>query len=151
MIRIAIANHQRRLALDRPLIRRAIRTVLAGERFSSAKISLAIVDDPTIHELNRRYLDHDYPTDVLSFFIDFVENHRQGPHLEGEIVVSADTARAAAKQLGWKAHHELLLYIVHGMLHLVGYEDHKPRKAKEMRQKEHEVLAALGLPPPPDR
>lgn len=112
---------------------------------------MAVVDDATIHELNRRYLDHDYPTDVLSFFVDFVENHPVGEHIEGEIVVSADTARATAKQVGWKAHHELLLYIVHGMLHLVGYEDHNRRAAREMRQKEREVLAALGLPPPPQR
>ena len=146
MIRISIANQQRRLTLDRALIRRAIRRVLAAAGVAGATVSLAVVDDAAIHELNRRFLRHDSPTDVLSFVLD----DRNG-QLEGEIVVSADTARATAKRLKWKAHHELVLYIVHGMLHLVGYDDRSRKTAREMRRRECEVLAALGLPPPPDR
>jgi probable rRNA maturation factor len=146
VIRISIANQQRRLALDRALIRRSIRRVLADAGVIDATISLAVVDDPTIHVLNRRFLKHNEPTDVLSFVLD----DRNG-QLEGEIVVSADMARETAKRLKWKAHHELVLYIVHGMLHLVGCDDRSRKAAGVMRQRELEVLASLGLPPPPDR
>ena len=146
VIRIAVTNQQRRLALDRALIRRSIRRVLADAGVIDATISLAVVDDPTIHDLNQRFLKHNEPTDVLSFVLDDPSGQ-----LEGEIVVSADTARATAKRLKWKAHHELVLYIVHGMLHLVGYDDRSRKAAGVMRRRELEVLASLGLPPPPDR
>jgi probable rRNA maturation factor len=139
------------LRLDRPLIRRAIKCVLDRAEFGSATLNVYVVDDATIHELNRKHLAHDYPTDVLSFFVDYDEKHPDGEHIEGEIVVSADTARATAKRLKWKAHHELVLYIVHGMLHLVGYDDRSRKAAALLRRRERDVLAAIGLPPPPER
>ena len=92
---------------------------------------MAAVDDRTIHQLNRRYLDHDYPTDVLSFVLE------EGPGtVEGEIIVSGDTAAASAPGYGWPAQDELLLYVIHGMLHLVGYDDKSPADAARMRQAE---------------
>jgi probable rRNA maturation factor len=117
--------------------------VLQRSPFRTAIISLAIVDDPTIHELNRRYLRHDWPTDVLSFVL--VEQDR---HLEGEVIISADTAAAAAIKIGWPAAAEQLLYAVHGMLHLIGYRDKDPVEAERMRAAEAAVLHEFGLDPP---
>ena len=104
---------------------------MADSNFDSARLSLAVVDDPTIHELNRRHLNHDWPTDVLSFVLE----ERDG-HLEGEVILSADTAAAAATEVGWPAAAEQLLYVIHGMLHLVGYRDKTdPRHSKCVRPK----------------
>lgn len=141
MIQIDIANKQRLLKLDRRQLRAAARSVLTAHGVDSAEISIAIVDDPAIHELNCRWLQHDYPTDVISFVLE----ERPG-HLEGEIVASAETASQVASQLGAAPHDELVLYVVHGMLHLVGFDDQTPAAAQEMRDRECEIMNQLGLP-----
>ena len=122
--------------------------VVAGLRAMTAPaaISIAVVDDPTIHELNHKYLDHDWPTDVLSFVLQ--EDER---HLEGEIIISADTAEAAAAEFGWPAAAEQLLYVIHGTLHLVGYRDKTPSEIQAMRAAEAKYLRKFGLEPPQAR
>ena len=105
-------------------------------------MSIAVVDDARMHELNRRYLDHDYPTDVLSFVLAHVGNH-----LDGQIVVSFDYAAREAARYGWNADDELLLYVIHGSLHLVGYDDLNPEVKQEMRAAEQKYLAQFGLTP----
>jgi probable rRNA maturation factor len=126
--------------LDEDQARQAIAAILQDAGVRRGSISIAIVDDPQIHELNRRYLDHDYPTDVLSFVLE-----REGDLLEGEVVVSADTALRTAQRLNWPAEHELLLYVVHGTLHLAGYDDLDPASKVQMRQQERLVLARAGI------
>ena len=119
----------RQIAIPRAMAacKRAAEAVL-GRR----KVVVALVDDPTIAELHERYLDVPGPTDVLSF-----------PH--GEIVVSAETARREAEERGHRPIDELVLYVVHGALHLDGYDDKSPRARAEMRAVERRVLAGLGL------
>jgi probable rRNA maturation factor len=142
MIRIDIANQQSLLDLDRRRLRSAVKRVLTTEAVSQATISLAIVDDAAIRPLNARYLGHDYATDVLSFALD-----RSAESLEGEIIVSAETALRNAAQFGWQPADELLLYVIHGALHLVGYDDLAPELLSEMRQRERAHLAHFGLTP----
>jgi probable rRNA maturation factor len=142
---ISVANEQSRHAVDEQALVAAARNVLNDSRFDSANIGLAIVDDTTIHELNRRHLSHDWPTDVLSFVLD--ESHS---HLEGEVIISADTAAAAAADAGWAASAEQLLYVIHGMLHLVGYRDKSPEDRAQMRAAEAAHLRKLGLELPPE-
>src|SRR3954471_17469195 len=74
---ISLTNEQSRHAVDEQRLIEAARAVLQDSEFSSAAISLAVVDDETIHELNRRHLNHDYATDVLSFVLE-----DDGQHLE---------------------------------------------------------------------
>jgi probable rRNA maturation factor len=136
---VSIANEQATLTVDREKIRNAVQTVLSGERCKKAKISVAVVDDPTIHELNKRFLKHDYPTDVLTFPM---ENGAQG--LEGEIVVSSDTAVRQAAEYETSPEYELMLYIIHGVLHLLDYDDHNESFALQMRAREQEYLQAIG-------
>ncbi|HJT35218.1 MAG TPA: rRNA maturation RNase YbeY [Pirellulales bacterium] len=145
MHRIKIADQQQRLTFDRPRLRQAVKAVLQGEGISKAQICVAIVDDPQIHELNRRFLNHDEPTDVLSFALE----QRSG-YVEGEIVVSADTAASRAGEFNWPPEDELLLYVVHGTLHLAGYDDKTPELRGEMRRLERHYLGAFGLVPPYD-
>src|SRR3954470_14271396 len=140
---ISLTNEQTQHAVDGQRLVEAARAVLRDSEFSSAAISLAVVDDETIHELNRRHLNHDYATDVLSFVLE-----DDGRHLEGEVILSADTAAAAALEVGTSAEHEQVLYVVHGMLHLVGYRDKSDEDAREMRAAEDRYLRPfeVGLP-----
>jgi len=138
--RVDFSNEHPSAEFDESRLRQAVERVLADAGIPAATISVAIVDDPTIHDINRRFLEHDEPTDVISFVLEQTERH-----LEGEIVASYDTAATVAKRLGWSTADELLLYIVHGALHLVGYDDLDPDSKREMRRREREVLTTLGV------
>lgn len=134
-IAIDIADQQANVPLDRLRLRRAVRTILKGASIREARISLAFVDDPTIARLNQQYLDHEGPTDVLSFVLEQGEGR-----IEGEVVASAETASREASRFGWTPHDELLLYVIHGTLHLVGYDDRTAGQRSRMRAQEREVL-----------
>jgi probable rRNA maturation factor len=144
--RILVANEQTSLVIDESQLQAAVRIVLTGSDFSSANISIAVVDDPTMHELNNQYLKHDYPTDVLSFVLDDSTDT-----LDGEVIVSADTAIREAAEAGWSAENELLLYVIHGSLHLIGHDDHDPTDQAEMYATEANCLKQLGIELPKDR
>src|SRR5260221_10228230 len=118
MSKISIASPQELVPLDRGRLRDIVRTVLAGESEPDYEISLAFVDNPTIHRLNKRYLDHDEPTDVLSFPLS------EGRKLAGELVIGVEVAQAQATARGHDVQAELALYVIHGLLHLCGKDDH---------------------------
>lgn len=124
---VTVVDRQRAVKGAKVLCRRAAELVLEGR-----DAVVALVDDRTIAELHERFLGEPGPTDVLSF-----------PH--GEIVVSGDTALREARARGIPPVHELALYVVHGALHLAGYDDRTPRGRGRMRAAERRVLAALGL------
>ena len=125
------------------LCRDAARKVLDASPFRQGFLSIAIVDNAQIHELNRNYLAHDYATDVLSFPL---ETDRQRLHLEGEVIVSHEMAISQAAVHHWSPACELALYVIHGTLHLVGYEDQSPELRREMQAAEDRFLLACGLP-----
>jgi probable rRNA maturation factor len=137
---VAVSINQSRHEVDQRRLIEAALAILRDSTFSTASISLAVVDDETIHELNRRHLNHDWPTDVLSFVLDDA-----GDHLEGEIILSADTASSVAEELGVPAADEQLLYVIHGMLHLIGYDDRSDEDAVEMRAAEVKYLSRFGV------
>ena len=142
MLDISCANLQPR-PVDESRLIDAVRRVLQAAGVTQGEVSLTIVNDARMHQLNREHLQHDYPTDVLSFLLD-----RDEVRLDGEIIVSTDYAAAEAERYRWPAEDELLLYVVHGALHLVGCDDTTPQAAAEMRRQEREILATLGLTPP---
>jgi probable rRNA maturation factor len=113
--------------------------VLRTAGVGKAAISVAIVDDDSISELNWKYLRHRGPADVLSFPLDDCSP------LEGEVIVSAETAARRGPFYGWTPHDELLLYVVHGTLHLVGHDDRTARQQAAMQRKEREILDGLGI------
>ena len=138
MLDIELANRQTRHAVDADRLLAAARLVLQEEGISRATLSIAVVSDRAIRPLNRRYLQHDYATDVLSFLLD------SGPGwLEGEIVVSADTAATQAPQYDSSTQDELLLYVIHGALHLVGYDDATPTARKRMLARQRRYLRRM--------
>jgi probable rRNA maturation factor len=141
VIAIDVTNQQRR-AFDPAPLREAVRMILDDASIAEATVSVALVDDATIRQLNRRYLNHDESTDVLSFVL-----QREAGRLEGEVVVSAETAHRASRRFGWSPADELLLYVIHGALHLIGYDDQAPDERAAMREQERAYLARFGLRP----
>ena len=139
MIDIEIANQQSQLAVDQDVLQQVAQAILHDHGPPTCRVSIAIVDDPTIHALNRQYLQHDYATDVLSFVLE-----QTTELLEGEIVVSSDTAQAQAREYQWTAAQELLLYVIHGLLHLVGFDDQSDTQRAEMRCAEQTYLKQCG-------
>jgi probable rRNA maturation factor len=140
VIVIHITNRQKTLPVDRRRMRQAVRAIVRDAGISEATISIAIVDDPTIAKLHQQFLDDPEPTDVLSFVLE-----RSEQSLEGEVVASADTARTCAPRYRSTPEEELLLYVIHGTLHLVGYDDTTPRQRAVMRKKEMEYLGIHAL------
>ncbi len=142
MIRTSIASPQDKIELPFAQLREVTRVVLEGEGVAEAKISLAFVDNETIHGINKRFLDHDEPTDVITF----PWSAAGAKKLEGELVIGVEVALAQAAERGHSVETELCLYVIHGLLHLCGYNDVKPKDRAEMRVKEREYLRLLGLP-----
>lgn len=169
--------------IDADLLRQGVERVLTSEGIEQADVSLAIVDDREIHRVNREFLGHDYPTDVISFLLSSPDRETleaddsaaalstptESPEkeeqsgsegeeqqldqifsagrLQGELIVSVDTAIREAHVHGWSPRAELLLYVVHGMLHLCGYDDLTDDARPLMRLKEREILATWGFCP----
>lgn len=142
MIRVKIANQQEFVLLDWARLREIGSTVLEGEGINEAKVTLAFVDDPTIHRLNKQFLDHDEPTDVLSFPM----SDPKAKVLEGDVVIGVQVAQAAAAERGHDVAAELGLYAIHGLLHLCGHDDHDDADRRKMRERERVYLKQLGLP-----
>lgn len=142
VITIHVTNRQTAIPVDESRLREAVRMILDEASIGKAEIGVAVVDDPTIHQLNRQYLSHDDPTDVLSFVLE-----RSAERLEGEVVVSADTASRTAARFAWSAADELLLYVIHGTLHLVGHDDRTPDDRAAMQARERACLGRFGLEP----
>jgi probable rRNA maturation factor len=141
MIRASIANPYE-YELDFSGLKSAAVAVLEGEGVRDAKVTFAFVDNAHIHRLNKQFLSHDEPTDVLTF--PYTEPGAK--KLEGEVVIGMEVAREYAADRGHDVKLELTLYVVHGCLHLCGYTDTDDAGAAEMRNKEREYLAKLGLP-----
>jgi len=140
VIRIDVANEQSHVKLDEHRLCRAVEMILEDADFGSATVSLAVVDDETMAGLHRQYLGKDETTDVLSFPL-----KNDDEHFEGEVVVSAETAATVAGWYNWTPEDELLLYAIHGALHLVGYRDTTPEEQVTMRQRETYYLNRFGL------
>jgi probable rRNA maturation factor len=141
MSKISIACPQDVLPVDRGRMREVARAVLTGEGKADYEISLAFVDNLTIHRLNKRFLQHDEPTDVLSFPL----SEPSASKLAGELVVGVEVAQAEAAQRGHDVQVELALYVIHGLLHLCGYDDKTENAARTMRERERHYLTALGI------
>jgi len=144
MIRVELYDSQDRLRYDAARLRDAVAAVLSSEGVSRADVSIALIDDRRIEDLNRRYLDHDGPTDVISFPLSEPEE----PELLGQLAISTETAAREADRLGVDPRDELLLYAVHGTLHLLGYDDQSDADRARMRRLERRHLEALGRPRP---
>lgn len=116
----------------------------------TSEVSLLLTEDKEIQELNKIYRKVDAPTDVLafslieekekSFYKDTMDNHEQ---LLGDIVISVQTAKRQAKDLDHSLKFEIAVLLIHGLLHLLGYDHINEEDAKKMQLKEAEILSHL--------
>jgi probable rRNA maturation factor len=113
-------------------------------RSSLNDLSLAVVAGRQMAVLHRRFLGQAGPTDVLSFELD---HDRRGRVISGEIVVCSTIAQLRARERGQPLSHELLLYAIHGLLHLSGFDDRTESAFAAMHAKEDEILTRLGIGP----
>ncbi len=124
------------------------RMLEAAEVEPRAEISVTFVDDATIHELNREHRAVDRPTDVLSF-PQFEPDEELPPeplpYPLGDVVISLETTERQAKEYGHGFDRELGFLLAHGLLHLLGYDHMTPDEEAEMRARQRELLAAVGL------
>lgn len=125
-----------------------------------AEISLTLVDDDSIRDINKRFRQTDRPTDVLSFPLveyekpgefDFLEdrddcfNPESGELMLGDIIISLDRVQAQAEEYGHGATREYAFLIAHSMLHLMGYDHMEESEAEIMEKKQEAVLSSLGI------
>ena len=173
---IALNNCQNSQVVDEKFLVEVAHRCLAHEGVSDATISIALVDNTTIRRLNREYLDHDFETDVLSFLLDMetavpdavgdtpkidecnaagdtfstspaLVPRGSGKRIDGEIILSVEMAVQSATRYSWSPHDEATLYLVHGLLHLCGYDDTTYFERKTMRARECELLDLWKLKP----
>ena len=114
--------------------------VLREEQSPEKEVSLLFVDDRSISELNAKHLGKNQPTDVLAFPMAQPGDAESPQGILGDVVVSAERAVQYAKENELRVEEELSLYLVHGLLHLLGYDDTEPGKNRKMRQREQELL-----------
>lgn len=135
--------------LDTAGATRLVEGVLRRENVDLA-VHVALVDDAEIRLLNDRYLEKDTPTDVLAFALEDEEGEaRWDPDGEGpaaEVVVSVDTARREAGLRRIPLESELAFYLIHGVLHILGYDDRNEADRERMREAEARHLEAAGYP-----
>jgi len=136
---IEIADDQNLSVDTAPLIDVATQ-IFMDFGFEKSELSIALVDDANIRRLNNQYLQHDYETDVISFVIDSTEDS-----IVGQLVVSTETAQRVAQQMGAQMEHELMLYVVHGTLHLVGLDDTDELSREKMRAAEADYLGRFDI------
>ena len=171
VLHVAIAWRLRKSWRAAALLKRVAHYAAAAAGFRFGDLSIAVVGDAAMRRLHAAHLHDPRPTDVLTFDLG---THRRSGRLDAEIIVCADVARrcAAARSRGpihdrplrearrcaaarsrapvrdhalREARRELALYVVHGVLHLAGYNDHRPTDFRRMHAREDELLRELGL------
>lgn len=146
---IEVVDRQRRVKLARGWLERLVLKALRAEKVTAAEVSVLLCDDRRIARLHDEWMGDPTPTDVITFDLSAAAGPGRGDALAGDIVLSTETARRMARTFGWTPRQELAYYLVHGLLHLTGYNDHTPADRRTMRARERAVMTACGLPRPP--
>lgn len=137
-MKIIIKNYQKKIPINPKRIKKAILNALSCERVNkSGEISVCFVNDAEITRLNKEYCKKGCATDVLSFDI---TDPLDKKHIFADIAVSGDTAVRNSGIFKTTPGYELILYVIHGILHLIGYNDQTPAQKKLMRRKEKEYV-----------
>ena len=142
MITVQITNHLEKLPADVRRLKKLVRAICQQFGISQARISLGIVGDAEIAVLNKRFLNHEGTTDCLSF--DLSDETEPAGRKVFDLVVNGALALREAVQRGHEAQAELALYITHGLLHDLGFDDATEEQARRMHRTEDEILQHLG-------
>ena len=141
MIRLKIANLNKRFRLNEDFVKALVRDVVRHVAMRGGELSIVFLGRKGIQGLNRKFRREDSSTDVISFHMD---DREVLPKMSfGDVFISLDAAKENARIFNSSFERELVLYIIHGILHLSGYDDERPRDRARMRKKENEILAHI--------
>ncbi|GIW72726.1 MAG: hypothetical protein KatS3mg102_2268 [Planctomycetota bacterium] len=136
---VRVEDRQSAVPVDIALLAGAAEATLRAEGAQDLEVSVVVLSDAELHALNRRHLGHDYPTDVISFPLRAPDDPDP---LLGEVCLSAERAREEAEARGLALGEELCRYVVHGCLHLLGWDDRDPRSRRRMHARQEAILRA---------
>ena len=144
---VSLINHCRGLRIDRDLLVKAVKLTAREHSVSTGQVELAIFDDKDMARLHQEYLGRRKVTDVICFDL---TPPAKAPGLRAgglwvSLALGGQVARRQAKQNRTSINKELALYTIHGLLHLLGYDDARPADAQRMHSQEDELLVKLGV------
>jgi len=141
---VLIDNRQSRQKISLKMIKQTVQVILDALDCPESELSILIVDDPQIAELNQQYLNREGPTNVIAFAMREGEFSDLSPHLLGDVVISTDTAAKEAQSAATSMAQRFNELLVHGILHLMGY-DHETNEedARVMEDKSRELLKLI--------
>lgn len=138
---IHVHQEQHLLPIDLNSVKTVVATFNKIAEVSYDEVSIYFIDTQTICELHQQYFDDPSPTDCISFPMDDPEE--EGYKVMGDVFVCPETAQKYIQEHGGDAYQELTLYVIHGLLHLLGYDDIDEEDRQTMRQAESHYMSAL--------
>jgi probable rRNA maturation factor len=141
---VQISKNFKNIDICLPRLKKLVEVICNRFKLSKATISIAIVDDTQIRKINKQFLNQDLPTDCLSFNL---SENDTNPVKSVELVVNAEMAVKEANRRGHSSEAELALYITHGLLHNLGFDDSTQKQAEKMHNIEDEILQQFGYGP----
>jgi probable rRNA maturation factor len=144
-MKLQIENNQNKIKIDKRRIRSTVLRIMRILDCADKEISLSFVDDEKIKELNKEYLGKDKPTNVISFSLREGEYSDINPQIMGDIIISVETAQRDALWGNLTVSQEIDFLIIHGILHLLGYnhENTTREETNKMRKKEKDLFTAV--------
>lgn len=139
-MKLNIINLQKLHFIDKNRVKKLISSILKVEK-KNAELNLVFTDNKKIKKINKTFLGHNFATDVISFAYN---NASLENNISGEIIISVEMAIKLAQKLKCTIEGEIALYLVHGLLHLLGYNDKLKKDARKMHQREKELLSMYG-------
>ncbi|NQT28527.1 MAG: rRNA maturation RNase YbeY [Candidatus Omnitrophica bacterium] len=139
-MKIGLTNQQKIKRVDLKKLHKYLKKILVFLKISSKELSILLCDDALIKKLNKKYFNKFSVTDVIAFPLtdDLEENYL------GEVIVSVEEAVKVARRLGCKWQDELRLYLIHGILHLLGYDDRTRFKKARMEKEQERILKNIS-------
>ncbi|MFC1508611.1 rRNA maturation RNase YbeY [Candidatus Omnitrophota bacterium] len=140
---IDIQNLQDKIKIDEQNLKKSAGSILKNMSEEESELSLLFVNDSYIKKLNMKYRDIDSKTDVLAFSMREGEGLSKKSPLLGDVVISVETAKREAVKRNRSVQKEILLYLTHGILHLLGYDDENLKERKKMKMKEKDLMGLI--------
>jgi probable rRNA maturation factor len=140
---VLIDNRQKKYKISRTTVQQKTTDILNALDYHDAELSILIVDDPQIAILNKKYLRRNGPTNVIAFPMRTEQFSNINPELLGDVVISIETAEKEGKSIGISMEERFTQLLVHGILHLLGYDHEKSEQEADKMEKKSEELLKL--------
>lgn len=144
-VEIDIALKTKRFPISLSWVKSLTVSILKELKLKDVTLSLVLVDDRQIQKMNRQYLKHDYPTDVIAFGFEDKMSRGSRKLLLGDVVISLEMADRRAEEFEHTFRDEFGYYLCHGILHLIGYKDKSSADADRMHLKQKTILKKIGF------